>query len=105
MLTVTVTLTFDLNINRDRLHSETHVCGKFDKPRSILCLVIILTRKGLPTMVDGQTDQPTDMSKALYPDLMKWAINIVGNGENADNQHFLLFPYFLLYQKKNKLQH
>ena len=30
MLKVTVTLTFDLKINRDHLHSETHVCAKFD---------------------------------------------------------------------------
>ena len=34
---VTVTLTFNLKINRDHLHSDTHVCAKFDEPRLILC--------------------------------------------------------------------
>ena len=49
----------DLKIHRDHLHLETHVCAKFDKPRSILCLVIIQTRKGLPTdrWIDGPTDR------------------------------------------------
>ena len=37
----------DLKINRDHLHPKTHVCAKFDKPRSILCLVIIWTMFGL----------------------------------------------------------
>ena len=37
----------DLKINRDHLHPKTHVCAKFNKPRSILCLVIIRTRFGL----------------------------------------------------------
>ena len=37
----------DLKINRDHLHPETHVCAKFDKSWSILCLVIIRTRLGL----------------------------------------------------------
>ena len=37
----------DLKINRDHLHPEMHVCAKFDKPTSILCLVIIWTRFGL----------------------------------------------------------
>ena len=36
----------DLKINRDHLHPETHVCAKFNKPRSILCLVNIRTRWG-----------------------------------------------------------
>ena len=58
MLTVTVTLTFDLKINRDHLPSETHVCAIFDKPRSILCLVIIRTRFGRPT--NRRTDRLTD---------------------------------------------
>ena len=47
MLMVTVTLTFDLKINSDHLHPGTHVCAKFDKIRSVLCLVIIRTRFGL----------------------------------------------------------
>ena len=47
MSIVTVTLTFDLKIDRDHVHPETHVCAKFDKPRSVLCLVIIWTRSGL----------------------------------------------------------
>ena len=37
----------DLKINRNHLHSDTHVCAKFDEPMSILCLVIIRTRSGL----------------------------------------------------------
>ena len=37
----------DLTINSDHLHSKTHVCAKWDKPRSILCLVIIQTRFGI----------------------------------------------------------
>ena len=37
----------DLKINRDHLHHETHVCAKFDNPRSILCLLIIQSRFGL----------------------------------------------------------
>ena len=36
----------DFKINRDHLHPETHVCAKFEEPRSILCLVIIRTRFG-----------------------------------------------------------
>ena len=40
IMTVTVTLTFDLKINRDHLHINMHVFAKFDKPRSILCLVM-----------------------------------------------------------------
>ena len=55
MLTVTVTLTFDLKFNKDHLHSKTHICAKFDKPRAILCLVII--RQGL---VYRPTDRPID---------------------------------------------
>ena len=34
----------DLKINSDHLHYKTHACAKSDKPRSILCLVIIRTR-------------------------------------------------------------
>ena len=37
----------DLKFYRDHLHPKTHVYAKFDKPRSILCLVIIRTRFGL----------------------------------------------------------
>ena len=37
----------DLKINSDHLHPKTHVCAKFDKPRSSLCIVIIRTRFGL----------------------------------------------------------
>ena len=33
-------------INRDHLHSDTHVSSKLDKRRSILCLIIIWTRFG-----------------------------------------------------------
>ena len=64
MLKVTVTLTFDLKIYRDHLHSERYVCAKFDKPRSMLCLVIIQTRFGLYQYVDGYCDLelwPTDL--------------------------------------------
>ena len=42
----------DLKINRDHLHPKTHVCSKFDKPRLILCLVIIRTRFGVCEYVD-----------------------------------------------------
>ena len=42
-MTVTVTLKFDLKINRDHIHSDTHVCAEFDEPRSIQCLVIYTT--------------------------------------------------------------
>ena len=31
-----------------------HVCAKFDKPKSILCLVIIWTSFGLYQYVDGR---------------------------------------------------
>ena len=47
MLMVTVTLIFALKINSNHLHPKTHICTKFDKPRPILCLVIIWTRFGL----------------------------------------------------------
>ena len=39
-MTVAVTLTLDLKINRDHLHSDTNVCAKFDEPTPILCLAI-----------------------------------------------------------------
>ena len=57
----------DLKINRDHLHPKTPVCAKFDKPRSILCLVIIRTRFGLYQYVDGQCD------------LDLWPINLLIN--------------------------
>ena len=56
MLKVTVTLTFDLKINRDHLHPETHVCAKFEESQSIVCLAIIWTRFGLYQYVDGHCD-------------------------------------------------
>ena len=46
----------DLKIKRDHVHPETHVCAKFYKPRSILCLVIIQTMFGLYQYVDGHCD-------------------------------------------------
>ena len=50
MLMVTVTLTFNQLTSKSiggHLHPKMHVCAKFDKPSSILCLVIIGTRFGL----------------------------------------------------------
>ena len=70
MLTVTVTLNFDLKITRDHLHSEMQISARFDKPRSILCLVIIQTRFGLPT--DGAT-----WAKQYTPTSMKGGIKMV----------------------------
>ena len=67
MLKVTVTLTFDLKINRNHLHPETHVCAKFDKPRSMLCLVIIRTRFDKPrsmlclVIIRTRFDKPRSM--------------------------------------------
>ena len=49
-LKVTVTLTFDRLISKSKgfiCTSETNVCAKFDKPRSILYQVIMRTRFGL----------------------------------------------------------
>ena len=49
-LKVTVTLTFDGLISKSIgiiYTPETNVCAKFDKPRSVLCLVIMQTRFGL----------------------------------------------------------
>ena len=44
-----------------------------------------------------------------YPDLTtlkKWQFeNIVGRGENAGSQHFLLFSGFLCYQGQKKKNH
>ena len=36
-----------INLKRDHLHFRSNVCAKFDKPRSILCLLIIRTGFGL----------------------------------------------------------
>ena len=46
----------DLKINRVYLQPETHVCAKFEEPRSILCLVMIRRRFGLRQYVDGHCD-------------------------------------------------
>ena len=51
MLTVTVTSTFDLKINRDHLYPKMHVFANFEEPRSILCLLSIRTRFGLYFMM------------------------------------------------------
>ena len=53
-LKVIVTLTFEginLKSPRDHLNSRKNVCVKFDKPLSLLCLVIIRTRFGLYTNI------------------------------------------------------
>ena len=49
MLKVTdfVICPIDLKIDRDHLHSKTHVSAKFDDTRPILCLVVIMTRFGV----------------------------------------------------------
>ena len=46
ILIVTVTFTFDRLTSKSIgiIYTKTHVCAKFDKPRSIPCLVIIRTR-------------------------------------------------------------
>ena len=58
-----------------------HACAKFDKPRSILCLVIILTWQGLPT--DGQTNGPTDICKVVYPHFVEGG----HNNRNVSQDH------------------
>ena len=50
----------DLKIDKDHLHPNTHVCPKFDKPRSVLSLVITGTRFGLrsdPVLLSGICDE------------------------------------------------
>ena len=68
-------LWIDLKIDKDHLHTEMNVCGKFGYPSSILCQVIIRTRFGIPT--DLPTDRPTNMSKAIYPHFIEGGHNDV----------------------------
>ena len=87
----------DLKIDKDHLYSETHVCSKFDKPRSILCLVIIRIRFGQPTdrPTDRRTDRPTDICKAKYPHFVEGGITITYDRKAWTNK---------LNDKKNKAQ-
>ena len=77
----------NLKINRDHLHSNTNACAKFDKPRSILCLLIIQTRFGLcvnmlTVSVTSTFDQLTSKSmEIIYTPRLMSVPNLTNLGQ------------------------